>query len=266
MNHQESYDMSNQTVFRLESKDDFPHILQVAQVLVLTASEPREKNPSEAYETPSRMDAAMRHWTDILTGDEQTTWDEHQADMAHVSALWPKVEFNLYLIGDDAESCALEYYRDGLVQCAPARVEYPEFDLELLTKPEGKPEDIIRPDTFFHRGWLLRARTGGYWAVPIAIPAQPDSTGTETSDVPPSQGFLINASCRAEALRTIHLWNQTGWVGFEPGQATRKLPGPSEARAKQAVLDAVREKFETADPETALVLSEWLKTAALPGD
>ena len=96
------------------------------------------------------MDAAIQHWANILTGEEETTWYEHEADMAHVSALWHRVEFNLYLIGEDADSCALEYYRGGLVQYAPARVEYPEFDFSLLTKPEGDPEDVKRPDTFFH--------------------------------------------------------------------------------------------------------------------
>ena len=266
--------MGHQTTFRLEWTDDFPHILQVAQVLALTAFEHRGKDPSENRETPRRMDAATQHWASILTGEEETTWYEHEADMAHVSALWHRIEFNLYLIGEDAESCALEYYRGGLVQYAPARVEYPEFDFSLLTKPEGEPKDVKRPDTFFHLGWLARAQTGGYWAVPMATAAPPGSTGTETKAVPPSQGLLLEAPSREEAVRMISSWSEgrsegwsEGWkAGPGPWQTAPRSKNNPAARAKQAVLDAVREASQTADPETALAISEWVRTAVLPGD
>ena len=254
--------MSYQTKYQLEWTDDLPTIPQVAQVLALTTAEYRGQDLSKV--TPERMNAATQYWEGVLAEEEETTWYEHEADMAHVSALWDKVDFRLYLNGEESGDFAVEYYRGGLVQYASARVEYPELDPELLKSPGGDPAKTKRPDTFFHQGWLARAQTGGYWVVPMASPEQPEGAGT--GPAPGAQGLLLETSSRAEAVRMISSWRDSSEGGPKPRRPVRQPPPSPEARAKQAVLDVVQEASKNADPETALAISEWLKTAALPGD
>ena len=256
--------MSYQTKYQLEWTDDLPTIPQVAQVLAVTAAEYRGQDLSKVYDTPHRMNAATQYWEEVLTGEEETTWYEHEADMAHVSALWDKVDFRLYLNGEESGDFAVEYHRDGLVQYATGRLEYPELDPELLKSPGGNPAKTNRPDTFFHQGWLAQAQTGGYWVIPIASPEQSEGAGTDP--VPGAQGFLLKTSSRADAVRMMGSWRDRSEDGPKPGQPDRQPPPSPKTRARQTVLNVVQKASENADPETALVLSEWLKTAALPGD
>ena len=231
--------MSYQTVYTLEWKGNTPTLEQVAQVLALTSFRSEKRGPSTIYDTPHRMEATILSWVRILTGEDETTWYQHQADMAHVSRLWPQVDFIMHLNGEDSLDFTIEYYQRGLVQPAEGRIEYPEFDPATLEQPKRHPTDVMRPETFCHQGWLALAQTGGYWAVPMAGTTQPESTGT--GPTPETQGVLLDVSCRAEAIRMISSWQDTSGDGPKPQGAVRKTPRGPAAEAKQAVLDAVRE-------------------------
>ena len=163
--------MSYQTFYTLDWKGDTPTLEQVAQVLALTSFRSEKRAPSTIYDKPRRMEATVLSWVRILTEEDETTWHQHQADMAHVSGLWPRVDFILHLNGEDSWDFTIEYYQRGLVQPAEGRIEYPEFDPAMLTQPKRHPTDVMRPETFW--GWLAQAQTGGYWAVPMAGTAQP---------------------------------------------------------------------------------------------
>ena len=124
-------------------------------------------------------------------------------------------------------------------------------------------------------GWLARAQTGGYWTVPMATAAPPEQHGDRDkgrSAVPraPAGGPVQGGGRQDDKLleRGLdrgpdrELRSRPGTLANSP--EVREQPN-SKGQAGGAWTPCGR-RLQTADPETALAISEWVKTAVLPGD
>ena len=76
-------------------------------------------------------------WETILEGDVNTTWFNHQMDMATiVSQKWPETRFRLQGQGDDDNDVWAEFFLGGKVQRVLGETRFPEFDPDKLTNPK----------------------------------------------------------------------------------------------------------------------------------
>ena len=81
-------------------------------------------------------DSSRGYWEMVLTGDLNTTWYEHQVDVANIiSKKWPETRFSLHGQGDDECDEWTEYFLDGKVHRVEIDKDYPEFNPEHLTRP-----------------------------------------------------------------------------------------------------------------------------------
>lgn len=76
------------------------------------------KEDIEAYHTEFIGDLFM----------EELKWYEHREDMIKVSRMFPDAIFTLYGEGEDYSDIWKEYYKNGKMQYAPARIVYPDYD------------------------------------------------------------------------------------------------------------------------------------------
>lgn len=68
------------------------------------------------------------------------TWYDDEKEMAELSKQFPDILFTLSGSGESAEDLWKKYFRNGLVQRAPARIIYDEFDERKLRPREEKVE------------------------------------------------------------------------------------------------------------------------------
>ena len=81
------------------------------------------------------------YWKRVLEGDVETTWHQHQTDVANVVSLkWPDVRFDLSGQGDEPEDNWTEHFLGGRVHRVMAQATYPPFDPEQLTEPAPPAE------------------------------------------------------------------------------------------------------------------------------
>ncbi len=59
-------------------------------------------------------------------------WSDHERDMRLLSARFPDIAFCLAGRGDNNEDMWREYYVGGRMQWCPARIEFDDFDQEML--------------------------------------------------------------------------------------------------------------------------------------
>lgn len=81
------------------------------------------------------MDYAM---TTDGESNEQCKWYDHQIDMVEMSKKFHGVLFTLSGEGEESGDVWKEYYKDGLVQVARAKIVIDEFDPAKLNKPPVK--------------------------------------------------------------------------------------------------------------------------------
>ncbi len=65
-----------------------------------------------------------------------TKWYDHDRDVLRLSRAFPEILFVLWGQGEEAENLWKCYYFEGRMQEAPARIEYPPFDLNKLVAPD----------------------------------------------------------------------------------------------------------------------------------
>lgn len=82
-------------------------------------------------------DEMRENFDDLYPGGAcgQSKWYDEEADMARLSAAFPDVVFTLSGSGEDETDLWRSYYYKGLVQNAPARIEYPPFNPAKLEQP-----------------------------------------------------------------------------------------------------------------------------------
>lgn len=66
----------------------------------------------------------------------ELAWDNHENDMVKLSKQFPEIIFVLSGAGDMPEDLWKKYFRNGLIQRAPANITYDEFDECKLRPPE----------------------------------------------------------------------------------------------------------------------------------
>ena len=119
--------MAYNTRYHLNWNQDGPEIQEVAEAI-------GQADPGSGT---SGMDqqGATRHWQSIITGDNRTSWYNHEQNMAEASRNWPSLLFTLDGQGEEDDDIWRKYFRNGLVQEARAVVTYPAFNPELLRDP-----------------------------------------------------------------------------------------------------------------------------------
>ena len=191
--------MSYNTSFRLEYKEQSPSLEEIARTLSLTEPTPLDQTPDPRFNEPRTLDLLAHYWSDVLQGEEETTWYRHQANMVTISSLWPDVTFTLYLRGEDPDDRWAEYYRNGKLQTSQAQITYDQFDPGWLTDLETSPNDLQSPEVFLHRGVLLRTHGAQYLAVPISATARPLLTRPDGK-----VGLILNAPTKDQVIAQIN--------------------------------------------------------------
>ena len=231
--------MSYNTFYNLEWDGDTPTINEVARVLALVKAGQPEGHLRGLAAEGTRFEMEVGWWVSLLEGEYETSWDEHQFDMARVSSLWPEVRFELRGHGENNEDFWIDYYLAGKVQEAPGDIVYPEFDEESLAKPtwiEGAKAPQTR-DGFIHCGVLAcYDPPRGYWVAPLSLDVKLGATRKEDS---PCLQFTLDDrdAVIAEIDRCLEEGKQA-----EAFQVTRSNAA-LEARAQ--VDRAIRERIET---------------------
>ena len=82
------------------------------------------------------LEETAKHWRNILEGNKEDPWYNHQDHMTKVSQHWPQVLFTLKGNGEEQEDTWVEYHLSGRLQQATAELVYPPFEPALLQRPE----------------------------------------------------------------------------------------------------------------------------------
>lgn len=97
----------------------------------------------EVIEAIARVsgDPDTQYWDGVTSGDSAVSWYDHETNVARMSEQFPGTVFTLEGEGESGpnEDMWKKYFRNGLVQRAPAAITYPEFDESLLAEP-GREE------------------------------------------------------------------------------------------------------------------------------
>lgn len=104
----------------IENLDDFePEFeMHVAEKLVQITDQWDEADLEYAARNRSPLNA--------LISDDSMKWYDHRDDMVKLSLEFPTCRFVLEGQGEDPEDMWREYYLNGHMQYAPARIEYDE--------------------------------------------------------------------------------------------------------------------------------------------
>ena len=74
----------------------------------------------------------LTRWVDGEWYASEVKWYYHDDDMLKLSALFPDVLFDLYGQGEDSEDMWHTYYKNGMMQHCPARIEFDPYDESKL--------------------------------------------------------------------------------------------------------------------------------------
>ena len=206
--------MSYNTVYSLEWPGDRPTMEDIVTVLVFTSN----ATNNDASQNPGSFQEHARTWRIILEGSDETTWYEHQEDMARVSRIWPGVVFTLNLNGEDSRDFLKEYYLNGKVQTAPGEIVYEKFQPEKLAEPNGTgPEPAVSLENI--------SQSPQHTDSPQARPATPDRT-------PEFQLTELNLreEARSQVLNSLH----DTISNLEPGTLYHEMAEIPEARERIA--------------------------------
>jgi len=111
----------------------------------------------KAIDTFIASDAGEDGWSYLnkvwLREGSDLTWDDHQVDMAKLSAAFPSVLFVLWGDGQMKLDHWKEYYLDGKCQVVRAEIVYPDFDesqLRSINKecPSCYGEGVLHADGY----------------------------------------------------------------------------------------------------------------------
>ena len=212
--------MSYNTVYSLEWPGDRPTMEDIVTVLVFTSN----ATNNDASQNPGSFEEHARTWRIILEGSDETTWYEHQEDMARISRIWPGVVFTLNLNGEDSRDFLKEYYLNGKVQTAPGEIVYEKFQPEKLAEPNGTgPEPAVSlensPQT-------------------MSMPQSPQHTdspqaGPTTADRTPEFQLTelnLREEARSQVLNSLH----DTMANLKPGALHREMADMPEARERVA--------------------------------
>ena len=73
------------------------------------------------------------YWYNILDEPyDSMKWYNHDADMLHISRLWPDVVFRLEGNGEEKWDWWVKYYKNGKIQTCRAKITFDEFDEQKL--------------------------------------------------------------------------------------------------------------------------------------
>ena len=234
--------MSYDTFFNLKWESETPTINEVARVLAMVKAGQPDGYLRGLAASQAMFEQEETWWTSILEGENETSWYEHQFDMARVSSLWPEVRFELRGHGEEHDDSWAEYYLAGKVQKAPAEIVYPEFDEESLANPTWI-KAAEAPQTragFVHRGVLAcYDPPRGYWVTPLSPGVRLGIKRREESSV-----VQLTLDDRDAVTNEIDFWLEEG-EGFDTFEVTRSNAA-EEARAQ--VDAAIRERIEALNP------------------
>ena len=229
--------MSYYTTFNLQWEGDTPTIDEVARVLALVKAGQPDDHVQGLAADLGKFKNEEAWWDGVLQGEYETSWYEHELDMARVSRLWPNIRFDLHGRGEGYMDFWYEYYLDGKAQQAPGDLVYPEFDASCLEEVQTPPEGVFPSarEGFIHRGvfaWPDGQR--GYWLMPLS----PDvRLGIKRKEENPC--VQVTSHDRDAVLGEID-WMLEEGEGFEGFEVTRSN-AVEEARAQ--VSDAIKERI-----------------------
>ncbi len=246
--------MSYQTIYRLEWKEENPTANEVARALALTGETgSQDQRLAGLFSDAAALEKEAALLKQIIEGDDETTWYEHEADVSRVSRLWPEVVFTLYLNGEDSKDFSVEYHRNGKVHREPGEIVYGEFDpekLETPAQPERRQDSPPEPDVFLHRGVLVRRCQDEFKAaaLPDSGPGTISNLSLPTNDreeargmidrmldAAPETGFRLTETnlqeeAKAQALEALH----EAISNLQPGVLYHEMSEIPEAREKVA--------------------------------
>ena len=195
--------MSYKTVYSLEWAGDRPTMEDIVTVMVFTSNETNED---------------ARTWRIILEGSDETTWYEHQEDMARVSRVWPGVTFTLNLNGEDSRDFLKEYYLNGKVQTAPGEIVYEKFQPEKLAEPNGTgPEPAVSLENISQSP----QHTDSPQAGPTTADRTPEFQLTELN---------LREEAKSQVLNSLH----DTMANLKPGALHHEMADMPEARERVA--------------------------------
>ena len=110
--------MAYMTYYNMEISETEPTIEELASKLTETLDKQTPHHPM--YPT------SLLFWENVLGGEVDASWHDHQESMQAISPTWPNVLFSLSGKGEDQDDQWVEYHINGKVQC--------------LKRPDWEPE------------------------------------------------------------------------------------------------------------------------------